>query len=168
MKPLAAEIRSVVGAWGDAEQLADALIEEIGEERWSEESRQIARHWLVLQIRAARRKVPDSRQLDLPGFERVRIVGEQSLDDYRAETARIAARIKSYDYARRSPTLRKEDERMLRERKKLDARIAPYFAADSTMTIAKAIERYRAEMEKPARRQRREARKAKTARTQNQ
>jgi hypothetical protein len=99
----------------------------------------------------------DIRQLDLPGFEHVNVTEGETLDQYRAETARLEKRIKYYDYARRSTQNLRRDKLALRERKKLDGKIARFFANDPDMTVPKASELYRAEMETAAAQQRQAA-----------
>jgi len=119
-------------------------------------------------LRARRSPRFDSRQLDLPGFEHVNVSEYETLEHYRAETHRLELRIKHYDYARRSTANLKRDKDALRERKGLDAKIAAYFASNPNMTVTRAIERYRADLESPAIRQRREAQKGRARRTKNQ
>jgi hypothetical protein len=111
-------------------------------------------------------------QLGLPQYSHVVIQKSESLIEYRVRTEMLARRIKSYGYARRSDDKLDRDEKELRERKALEAKLAPFFAGDTLMTVDRAVELLAESMEKPARKQRREASKlgvkARLARTKNQ
>lgn len=141
---------------GEPGSLADGLIQDLGSKLWSELSDQIGRYWLAAQIRIAQCKAPDSRQLDLPGFEHVRIVDGESLAQYRGRIAALERRIRSYDYKRRTPQLLKADKRELREMQRLEPKLALYFAGQADMTIERAVELYQVSLETPTTKMRRE------------
>jgi hypothetical protein len=166
---LAQQLREFAARPGDPERLADALIRELGAERWAEVSHQIARRSIAGQIRAIKRKTPDARQLSFAGFQHVWIVEGETLDRYRARITALERRIRSYNYERRSPERLKEDKRELREMKRLEPKLAPYFAGAPDMTVDRATELYAASLETPtARRNRKGGKTGGRGRTVNQ
>lgn len=124
------------------------------------------REWIVLAYvariaRELRRRQPDdSRQgwLALPEYEHIPAdAAGDSLDQLRARITRLEKRIRNYDYARRAQEKLKEDKRQLRDLKQLETQIAPYFAGEKATTVTQAVLMYRESLEKPARRQRKDA-----------
>jgi hypothetical protein len=119
--------------------LTDAVVLKLGP-AWIGISLRAQRLALGARIARLQAKMPDPRQLDLPGFLHVVVQPGETLEQYRTTTAKLALRLKSYDYARRRPEKRKADERMLRERIKLDRKMTPFFEGDALMTVPRAVE----------------------------
>jgi hypothetical protein len=100
---------------------------------------------------------------DLAQFQHIPvIVRKDSLEEYRERITAKEREIKSYKRSRLSIQNEKVAKRELREMRRLEKLIAPFFANDPTMDVEKAIDLYRASMisPKPGVRQRREAAKA--------
>jgi hypothetical protein len=113
---------------------------------------------------------PEQAWLPLPEFEGFQHipaeVQEDTLEQYRENIAALERKIKFYANPRRSAHADKADRQQLREMKRLEPLITPFFAGDPTMTVGHAVELYRASLlyPKPATEQRRDA--AKRARTE--
>jgi hypothetical protein len=121
----------------------------------------------------------DERQGWLPGVPQfIKIADgvvdkdDATLSQYREAEAELEARIKSYNYPRRSPEKLKRDKHKLAAMRKEDRRVTPFMAGDPEMKMGPAIELYRASLETPkATRNRLLASKggyAKSRRTKNQ
>lgn len=104
--------------------------------------------WIVLEYvckiaRHLRRKRPeDPRQgwLGLPEYEHIPVaVADDSLEELRARIVQMERRIKQYDYMRRALEKRKGDERQLRDMKRLEKTVAPYFVGHPKMTVSRAV-----------------------------
>lgn len=151
------------------ERLADELVKRLGVQQWIVESDQIGRAFLTAQIRRAQRTAPDPRAGWLPGYEHISsLVRGNTLEQYRERIAFLERRIHNYDYPRRSPEKLKQDKTELREMKRLEPKITPYFAGVAEMTVDRAAELLQAHMEKPSVRNKIKGGKARQARMKNQ
>lgn len=135
------------------------------------------REWIILGYVTAVYKrvgtlVADPRQgwleIGLPQFSHVIIEQGDTLDEYRERTDTLSRRIRSYGYARRRSEKLKRDKSELRERKALEKKIAPFFAADPLMTVDRAIELLALQQQSPRIQARIKGGFAKSARTKNQ
>jgi hypothetical protein len=107
-----------------------------------------------------RRRDTDPRQgwLALPEYENIPSeCADESLVQLKARIAQLERRIHDYDYARRAAEGLKRDKQQLRDLKKLEARITPFFAGDPSITVTRAVLLYQESLESPARKQRKEA-----------
>jgi hypothetical protein len=115
----------------------------------------VARRSISRAIQAA-----DSRQgwLALPEYSQVPSlievaagtvidIHEATLEQYRAARDLIQSRIKDYDYPRRALAKLKSDKQTVAQMKKLDRRVAGYFANAPAMRMGLAIEMYAASLE---------------------
>lgn len=97
--------------------------------------------------RVEREANPRQGWLPVPEFEKFQNipaeVQEDTLEQYREAIAALERKIKFYANPRRSEKADAADKRQLREMKKLEPLIAPFFAGDSTMTVGRAVELYR-------------------------
>lgn len=111
--------------------------------------------------------------LDLPEYQHIRAaVKGETLEQYRERMNALEKRIESYAYARRAEEKLQQDEQELREMRRLEPRITPYFAGDPAMTVERAVELLKQTLQTAATDQRRKAvksaTKARWGRTKNQ
>jgi hypothetical protein len=108
--------------------------------------------------RNQRAATPAQAWLPLPEFEHIPAeVQADSLEEYRQRIELLKRRIKFYLSARRSKEATKADKIELREMKRLEPKISRYFTKDPTMTVGRAVELYRANLETAASEQRQKA-----------
>jgi hypothetical protein len=101
--------------------------------------------------------------LDLPEYQHIRAaVRGETLEQYRERMNALEKRIESYAYARRAEEKLQEDEQELREMRRLEPRITPYFAGDPAMTVERAVELLKQTLQTAATDQRRKAVKSAT------
>jgi hypothetical protein len=157
---------------GDPDSVADSVVLKLGA-AWIGISLREQRAALTARIARLQAKMPDPRQLDLPGFEHIPAsILEDTLEKYDADTAALEIKIRDYRYPRRSDAKLKADIQQLRERKRLRKHVAPLLSRARGMAMGQAIELYRMQLEKPMAQKGRKAIKArwdrKKGRTQNQ
>jgi len=138
-----------------ADGCASSLIDTLQPGQW----REMALHSIASTVhRRFQRLVDktDERQGWLPGVPQfikvtdgVLANDDATLEQYRESEAELAARIKSYDYPRRSPEKLKRDKRTLAAMRKQDRRFAPFMAGEPEMRMGRARELYQASLETP-------------------
>jgi hypothetical protein len=119
------------------------------------------RDWIVLsyagkiarQLRGHRpNTTPRQGWLALPEYQDTPCeCADDSLEQLKARIIRLERRIRDYDYARRAAEGLKRDKQQLRGLKKLEIRIAPFFAKDPAMTVTRAVLMYENALVKKAR-----------------
>ena len=87
---------------------------------------------------------------EFEGFQNIPAeVQEDTLEQYRETIAALERKIKFYANPRRSAKADKMDRQQLREMKRLEPLITPFFAGDPTMTVGRAVELYRQQLASP-------------------
>jgi hypothetical protein len=141
------------------------------------EKRALIRDWLVAQIerqrkprtwttprRNGRRREPDPRQtwLPLPEYPHIPVDAQaDSLEEYRQRIIDTEAKAKSY--ANRSSKKEILYKRQLSEMKRLERKVAPFFANDPSMTVGRAVILLRESLSPAARAHQKEAARAREA-----
>jgi len=88
---------------------------------------------------------------DLKDFQHIPVVvRKDSLEEFRERIAAKEREINSYKRARLSLQKERIAKRELREMKRLEPLISPYFVKDETMTVERAIALYQASLQTPA------------------
>src|SRR5262245_42844899 len=172
---VAASIETHQGIISQQTLFADLLA---GLDTWN--SLELARDacWKIAAQAVTKYARADTGQLDLPGLEALKptvAIGGNvittrhvTLGQYRLMLQRLKLRIESYDYARRSEQALKRDKKAYREMRKFEPVFARLSASNEQLELWQASELHELEQEKPARKQRKTAIKARWSRTKNQ
>jgi hypothetical protein len=151
-----------------AANVADTIIKELAADnprKWNALRDQFVHDSVTHAVTLAARRViaasnPRQPWLPLPEFEHipqfVQLDGgaldlkHATLEQYRACTKILEKKIREYAYSRRADEQLERDKLELRERRRLEPHIAPYFAGDPTMTVGKATALYAASLQTPS------------------
>ncbi|MEI9971054.1 MAG: hypothetical protein WDO73_02820 [Ignavibacteriota bacterium] len=154
---------------GDPDTMTDSLIRNLGV-AWIGISLRAQRVAVAGRIERLQAKLPDPRQLDLPGFEHLPAsILDDSVEKYDTDTAKLGQKIRDYLYPRRTDANLKRDRAIFRERMRLRKNVTPILVRHPEIGWGKAVELYRAKMETPASRRNRKGGKIRqTGRTKNQ
>jgi hypothetical protein len=89
--------------------------------------------------------IPQFVQLDGGSLDLV----NATLEQYRKYQAALDTKIRSYGYARRTEARAKQDRLELKEMRRLDRVLAPYFAGNPAMTMGRAAKLHQEYLESP-------------------